>query len=107
MGVPKFMIGIKIDISESNIALSQQHYIEQLAERFGQTNSAPVHTPANPSGCLAAPLDTTAKPYLSLVGCLLWVTITRTDVQTAVGLACAHNSNPTMSHWRAALRILH
>ena len=52
MGTSKFMIGIKINISADNITLSQEQYIEQVAARFGQTDSAPVHAPANPSGCL-------------------------------------------------------
>lgn len=103
------MIGIKIALTSSRITLSQEYYIEKLAERFDQSNSAPVYIPENPSDCLhgpTEPLDTSSKPYMSLVGSLLWVRITRPDVQTAVGLACSHSANPTMSHWRAALRIL-
>ena len=41
LGVPKFMIGIKIAISSSHITLNQEHYIQQLAERFGQSQCAP------------------------------------------------------------------
>ena len=113
LGTPKLMIGIKISFSDTHIALCQQHYIEQLSRKYGQSDSAPVNSPGNPSGCLpgpqrseSEPLDTTTKPYLSLVGSLLWVCVTRPDVQTAVSLACAHSSNPTLAHWRAALRIL-
>ena len=107
------MIGIKILISNSQIFLSQQQCIEQAAEKFGQTDSAPVYSPANPSGCLpglatteSEPLNTAEKPYMSLIGSLLWITITRPDAQTAISLACSHSSDPTMAHWRAALRIL-
>ena len=105
LGVPKLMIGIKISFSDSHIALSQQHYIEQLSRKYGQCSSAPVHTPGNFSGCLpgpdrteSEPLDTASKPYLSLVGSLLWVCVTRPDVQTAVRLACAHSASPTLAH---------
>ena len=113
IGSPKFMIGIKITKTKSEYFLSQQQYIEQAAAAFGQTESAPVHSPANPSGCLpglavtdSPPLDTTQKSYMSLIGSLLWITITRPDAQTAISLACTHSVNPTVAHWRAALRIL-
>ena len=78
LGVPRLMIGIKISFTSTHIALCQQHYIEQLSQKYGQTKSAPIHTPGNPSGCLpgpnraeSEPLDTASKPYLSLVGSLL------------------------------------
>ena len=113
LGVPKFMIGIKISISDDQISLCQEQYIDHAVRKFGQQDAAPVSCPANPSGCLAdlssgsdQPLDTAVYPYMSLVGCLLWVTVTRPDVQTAVSLACRHGAAPTMSHWRAAIRIL-
>ena len=103
----------QVTITDSNITLNQQQYIEQTAAKFGQTNSAPVHSPANPSGCLpglavheSEPLDTATKPYMSLIGCLLWITITRPDSQTAISLAYDHSANPTTTRWRAAIRIL-
>ena len=113
LGVPQFMIGIKIDIDSSAICLCQQQYIEQAAEKFGQLDSAPVRSPAHPSGCFAQAspgdsprLDSATHPYLSLVGSLLWITITRPDVQVAVSRACSHSQHATMAHWRAAIRIL-
>ena len=65
------------------------------------------------SGCLGSstsgdsqPLDTCKCPYLSLVGGLLWVTITRPDIAAVVSRACQHSKSPTLAHWRAAIRIL-
>ena len=113
LGQPKFMIGIKIDISATSIRLSQQQYIEQAASKFGQDTAAPSQVPAHSSGCLSLAsagdsplLDSSTHPYLSLVGTLLWITITRPDVQVAVSRACSHTQGATMAHWRAALRIL-
>ena len=113
LGVPQFMVGIKIDMSSSCIRLSQEQFIVQAAIKFGQQDAAPVHTPAHPSGCLSLAsvgdsprLDPAVHPYLSLVGTLLWITITRPDVQVAVSRACSFTQGATMAHWRAALRIL-
>ena len=111
LGQPKFMIGIKIDMNDTCIRLSQHQYIEHAAVKFGQHTAAPANLPAHPSGCLSLEssgdsplLDPTTHPYLSLVGTLLWTTITRPDVQVAVSRACSHTQGDTMAHWRATLR---
>ena len=100
-------------LSSSAIKLNQQHYIRQLGETFRQLDAAPAANPAAIHGCLgdspsasATTLDTATFPYLSLVGSLLWTTITRPDVATAVSRACKHSKAPTAAHWRAAIRIL-
>ena len=107
------MVGINITISPTVLRLDQRHYIKQVAAKFSQTASAPVASPATPSGCLgvAIPddsplLDRDTHPYLSLIGALLWITLTRPDIATAVSRASSHSSSPTLAHWRAALRIL-
>ena len=116
LGTPALMVGININVSSSAITLDQAHYIRQVAKTFGQLAAAPVTCPASNHGCLgppaaadttsSTPLDTSTCPYLSLVGCLLWITITRPDVAVAVSRACQHSRAPTTAHWRAAIRIL-
>ena len=114
LGTPQFMIGIKVSLSTSGIHLSQESYIRDIARRFGQLKSSPAPTPANATGCLSvttgnndsAPLNTKTHPYMSLIGCILWATITRPDIATAVSRACQRSKAPTMADWRAAMRIL-
>lgn len=113
LGVPALMVGIRISVSPATIRLDQRHYIAHLVASFKQTDCAPVAVPASTHGCLAAGacpdsplLDKERFPYLSLVGSLLWVTITRPDVAAVVSRACQHSRAPTMAHWRAAIRIL-
>ena len=113
LGVPSLMIGVNISVSKDNIRLNQSHYIRCLAEKFGQLSAVNVSYPASVHGCLGSaqcsdsePLDVSTCPYLSLVGGLLWVTITRPDVATVVSRACQHSKNPTRAHWKAAIRIL-
>ena len=45
-------------------------------------------------------------PYMSLLGSLLWVTLTRPDVTTVVSRVCIHGAAPTRTHRRATIRIL-
>ena len=113
LGVPSLMVGINVKVTNAAIRLNQSHYIRQVAETFKQLAAAPALSPASQHGCLGASpsaasevLDTSTFPYLSLVGSLLWVTITRPDVAAAVGRACRHSKAPTAAHWRAAIRIL-
>ena len=113
LGVPSLMIGVNISVTDTHIKLNQAHYIRELAEKFGQLSATKVYCPASVHGCLGSslcpdsePLDVTTCPYLSLVGGLLWVTITRPDVATVVSRACQHSKSPTRAHWRAAIRIL-
>ena len=113
LGVPSLMIGVNIVVAADSIRLNQAHYIRELATKFGQLTAAKVHCPASTHGCLdsstcpdSEPLDTSVFPYLSLVGDLLWTTITRPDVAAVVSRACQHSKSPTRAHWRAAIRIL-
>ena len=113
MGCPKLMIGLRVNRTARQITLDQSHYIRDVVNKFKQTKAAPVNSPATTSGCFAqasegdsAPLDTTTYPYMSLLGSLLWLTLTRPDIATVVSIACSYGSAPTMAHWRAALRIL-
>ena len=79
-----------------------------------RSRSVPTFTPANVTGCLvvttsipdSAPLDTSTHPYLSLIGCVLWVTITRPDISTAVSRACQRSKSMTMVDWLAVMFIL-
>ena len=113
LGEPTLMVGMRVTISPRAIRLDQAQYIKQLAASFEQLDAAPVHCPASVHGCLGSAdshgsqqLDTYRCPYLSLVGGLLWVTLTRPDIAVAVSRACQHSKAPTTAHWRAAIRIL-
>ena len=111
---PQHMIASRLT-SPHPSSLSQEHFIDDIAERFDHLKSTPVSIPVSPihTGCLTTadpgpdePLDPHRFPYMSLVGSLLWVTLTRTDISTEVSKLCQHSKSPTLSHWRAAIRIL-
>ena len=113
MGAPKHMIGLRVTRTDAYIKLDQSYYISDVVHKFKQTDCSPTNSPASISGCLGAAteggselLDLDVFPYMSLMGSLLWVTLTRPDIATVVSRACSHGSAPTKAHWRAALRIL-
>ena len=105
LGRPSLMVGINVHITPSAIRLNQSHYIRQVAETFRQLQAAPAQSPASQHGVLGPVptegedlLDVSSFPYMSLVGCLLWITITRPDVAAAVSRACRHSKAPTVTH---------
>ena len=108
LGVPSRMVGLAINISASAITLDQNQFIRDLAATFRQQDSNPVHTPCV-LGTVAqgdSPLLPPDNHYLSLVGSLLWATISRPDIAVAVSKACAVSKSPTRANWKAAIRIL-
>ena len=59
LGEPTWMIGLRVMRSGQLISLSQERYVTDVAARFGQADSKPVHTPAEHSLDLA---NTTGQP---------------------------------------------
>lgn len=110
-------LGMGVTCNALGIHLSQTAYIEGLYENFGKDGkenqySVPMD-PASKLGMLEGPpqgSDAWKKaqelPYRSIVGGLLYATITRPDIQFAVGLLCSAGNNWTVEHYRAAVRVV-
>jgi hypothetical protein len=49
LGEIHWLLGIKIDLTDDGITLSQQTYIEKILERFGMQDCHSVSTPLNPN----------------------------------------------------------
>ncbi|WAQ84758.1 hypothetical protein PtA15_5A331 [Puccinia triticina] len=107
-------LSMKIDRDAKNCLLyiSQSHYISDLQKRFLSGPSVLVRTPTDSlfkdlvprkEGELAS-----SGPYPQLIGALLWASqCTRPDVAFAVNRLSQFLRDPSDSHWRAALRVLH
>ena len=89
----KKFLGINVDQSQKGIILmNQKDYILKILEKCKMTECYPTLTPAIPHSVLAAPTEisdtteTSAYPYSSIVGQLLWISImTRPDIAYQVG----------------------
>lgn len=72
MGQPKWMIGLKVGRHLDSISLSQERYILDMAERFGQADCNPVCAPANHSldllNTTSDLLDLNTHNFLALIG---------------------------------------
>ena len=108
LGTPTRLVGLNISISADRLTLDQNQFVKDLAERFKQSKCKPVSSPAAPGDVPhgASPLLPPGNQYLSLVGSLLWASISRPDVAVAVSIACSKAISPTKADLNAAIRIL-
>ena len=110
LGIPEYVIGIHIDYDKENhvLKLNQRLYIETIAEKFGQLNSKKEKLPATTSVNIEKDMKSppTDKPYRSLIGSLIYATLTRPDVCTIVSQLSRVLDCPQEAHWKAGIRVL-
>lgn len=107
-------LSLKIARDQSNnlLYLSQSHYIDKIKSRFLADYHLKVYTPTDASFRSLVPRKPeeppSSGPYNQLIGSLLWAAqCTRPDVSFAVNKLSQFLRDPSDSHWKAALRILH
>jgi transposase InsO family protein len=106
----KFVYGV-----DGSISLSQTHYIEKMAERFGVACDEKITAPGSPDEKLE-PCDlpvtveeqkAAAKlPYPALIGSLIYACLTRPDVNYAISNVAMYMSRWGVKHYEHALRVL-
>jgi len=118
MGNPKLIVGLEIirDEKEGTTAISQGHFIDELAVRYHQHAAPTAPTPLSSGfeftnedspSTEADKQEMTHHPYRSLVGALMYIMIgTRPDISFAVGCLSRFLINPGKRHWEQALRVL-
>ena len=110
LGKPEYVIGIHINHDEDagTIHLNQELYISNMAIRFGQQNAKQTTTAAATTTRLTQDMGSPPAKgdYRALIGCLLYVVITRPDVATIISQLSRYLQAPQEAHYRAALRVL-
>jgi hypothetical protein len=108
----RYFLGIEVARNSRGMALSQLQYVLELLEETGRKLlSKTFHStiPVEPQGRLSEkddPLFEDKGRYRSIVGKLLYVTVTRPDISFAVNRASQFMENPRYSHWQAVCLIL-
>ena len=118
-GPPRTFLGINIfrgsttvnGSSASTISINQSGYIERMITRFQMQNARPARTPLDHSLPLvkATPRDKRADPteYQEITGSINYVSIiTRPDITFAANKLSQFNSDPTITHIKAARHLL-
>ncbi|XP_019253981.1 PREDICTED: uncharacterized protein LOC109232684 [Nicotiana attenuata] len=120
LGELKFFLGIEVARSKDGIIMSQRKYALELISEMGLAGAKPAGTPLESNLKLTSvEYDTavgTSKcedkliedigAYQTLVGRLLYLTMTRIDIAFAVQTLSQYMHKPKQSHWEAALRVV-
>ena len=105
----KYFLGIEIVKKENELCLSQRKYLLDVLNKFGMSACKP----------LQIPLDVNAKFTYddgekiedsqldrSIIGSLIYATITGPDIVRVVGVLSQFMQEPMMNHLKATRRIL-
>ena len=109
IGLMSYYLGIEVKQKEDGIFISQQRYAKEMLKKFKMDGCKPISTLVE-CGLKLTMFDgeekVDATNFKSLVGSLRYLTCTRPDILYATGLISRHMENQTITHLKAAKRIL-
>ena len=109
MGELSFFLGLQVKQTKDGIFLSQSKYCKEILKKFEMESCKEASTPM-PSSCYmdadAARKCVDQTKYRGLIGSLLYLTASRSDIMFAVCICARYQANPKESHFKAAKRIL-
>jgi hypothetical protein len=89
MGEVTFFLGIQVRQTKQGTFVHQAKYMKDLMKKFNMAELKPVSTPMSSAASLGPDEDGEAvdqREYRSMIGSLLYLTVTRPGIQFAVGL---------------------
>ncbi|XP_019451840.1 PREDICTED: uncharacterized protein LOC109353939 [Lupinus angustifolius] len=109
LGTLTYFLGIEVASSPRGYLLSQSKYIADILDLVSLSDTkvvdSPLETNARYTSSDGVPLSEPTL-YRTLVGSLVYLTITRPDIAYAVHIVSQFVSSPTTVHWAVVLRIL-
>jgi hypothetical protein len=104
-----FFLGIQVKQTKEGIFIHQAKYTKDLIKKFNMAELKPVSTPMS----MAAALDpdkngetVNQREYKSMIDSLLYLTVTRPDIQFIMCLCARFQASPRSSHRMTVQRIL-
>jgi hypothetical protein len=109
VGELTFFLGLQVKQMEGGTFVSQSKYAKNLVKKFGLESAKQVSTPMSTTLKLTkdengVKVDTTL--YRSMIGSLLYLTASHTDICYSVGICARYQSNPMESHVSVVKRII-
>jgi hypothetical protein len=108
MGELTFFLGIQVKQTKQGTFVHQAKYTKDLMMKFNMAELKAVSTPMSSTASLGPDEDGKAvdqREYRSMIGSLLYLTVTRPDIQFAVGLCARFQASPRSSHQMAVQRV--
>jgi hypothetical protein len=109
MGELNYFLGFQIKQLQEGTFICQTKYIQYILKKFAMKNAKPINTPMGTNGHLD--LDTGGKSidqkvYWLMIGSLLYLCASRTDIMLSVCMCARFQANPKEIHLRAVKRIM-
>ena len=105
LGLLSQFLGLEIAQNKEGIKVHQSKYALDFLNKFNMKDCKPSKTPFL-SGVKLEEADSSPMVnntlYRQLIGCLLYLTHTRSDISYAISVASRYMDQPHEIHWRAA-----
>jgi hypothetical protein len=93
---------------KEGIFIHQAKYTKDLIKKFNMAELKPMSTPMITT--VALDLDENGeavdqREYMSMIGSLLYLTVTQLDIQFVVCLCARFQASPRSSHWMTVQRV--
>ncbi|KAJ7516879.1 hypothetical protein O6H91_21G002900 [Diphasiastrum complanatum] len=105
-----YILGLEIDFLKDKAFICQSKYALSMLKKFNMLNCKSIETPMEQNvkdsnkGDERSFKDITL--FRSLIGSLIWLTITRPDISFSVHKLSQAIQNPSIYHWKKAKRVL-
>ncbi|XP_037491099.1 uncharacterized mitochondrial protein AtMg00240-like [Jatropha curcas] len=109
LGLMNYFLGMEITQSQNEVFICQKKYAKEILKKFQMEECKAVGTPMNQKEKLSKGDGTENVDegyYRSLVGCLMYLTTTRSDILFAVNLLSRFMHCASELHLIAAKRVL-
>ncbi|GJW05575.1 retrovirus-related pol polyprotein from transposon TNT 1-94 [Tanacetum coccineum] len=100
MGILTYFLGFQIIKSERGISINQKKYVKDLLKKY-DINDSSVKTPMVPPNNLGPDLNGKAvneTQYRGMIGSLMYLTVSRPNIQFSTCLCVRYQANPKESH---------
>jgi hypothetical protein len=103
-----YFLGLQVKQSSARIFISQEKYLKEMLKKFQMEDSSPIST-LMVVGCKLIKDDISPdvgqRTYLSMIGSLLYITTSRSNIMQAVGMVGRYQFASKQSHSVAITRI--
>ncbi|GKA33342.1 retrovirus-related pol polyprotein from transposon TNT 1-94 [Tanacetum coccineum] len=108
MGEMTFFLGLQINQSPRGIFINQSNYVLEILKKHEKENHDPIGTPMETKHKLDLDTNRTlvdATQYQSMIGSLMYLTSSRSDIVHATCLCARYQAQPTEKYLKEVKRI--